>query len=264
MRTLHALPALFRVGLASAFAYRAELLVWMLSTTMPLIMLPLWHAVAEEAPVQGFGQARFTAYFLAGFVVRQMVGAWAAWSINYEVRSGALNQRLMRPISPLLFYATENLASIPLRAVVALPVAFVAFLVTSGEHVARGPVLWATLPFALAGAWAITFFAHVIIGSFSLWMHQSIRMVDVWMAGFFVFSGYLVPVELFPPIARELPHWLPFVYQLGYPVNLLTGAMSEEEALRALAAQWSWVAVLAALAAVAWRRGLARYGAYGG
>lgn len=264
MRTLRALPTIFRVSLASAFAYRAEMLVWVLTTTMPLIMVPLWHAVAEDAPVGRFTQTTFTAYFLAAFVVRQIVGAWASWTINYEVRTGALNQRLLRPVSPIVLYAAENLAAIPVRAIVALPVGFAAFLVTGGAHVARGAELWALVPFAFAGAWSITFFAHVLMGAFSLWMHQSIKVVDLWMAGFFVFSGYLVPIELFPPLLRELPRWLPFVYQLGFPVELLTGALSVDDALRALAAQWTWVAIFAALAAIAWRRGLRRYGAYGG
>lgn len=258
------MPALLRVGLASAVAYRVETLIWVLTTTMPLIMLPLWHAVAEEAPVQGFGQARFTAYFLGAFVVRQLVGAWASWTINYEVRTGALSQRLLRPVHPVLFYATEALASIPIRAAVALPVAALAFVLTEGDHVARGPALWAMVPLALAGAWAITFAAHVMIGALSLFMHQSIKLMDVWSAGFFVLSGYLVPVALFPKPFDALPPWLPFQYQLGFPVQLLTGALSVEQALHALAAQWAWVAILGALAALSWSRGLARYGAYGG
>ena len=38
-RTLRALPTLLRIGVAETVAYRAEFLVWMLTTTMPLIML---------------------------------------------------------------------------------------------------------------------------------------------------------------------------------------------------------------------------------
>lgn len=264
MRTLAALPTVMRVGVASAIAYRAEIIVWVLTTTMPLVMLPLWHAVAEEAPLHGFGQARFTAYFLAAFVVRQVVGAWAAWTINYEVRTGALSQRLLRPLHPIYAYAAENVASIPIRAVIALPVGLGALLLTQAEHVARGGLLWAMVPIALLGAWLITFLAHVIVGALSMWMHQSIKLMDVWNAGFFVFSGYLVPIALFPAWLREFPHWMPFEYQLGFPVELLTGALSPRAALMGLGAQWTWVAVLFVVAMVVWRRGIRRYGAFGG
>ena len=264
MRALRAFPTLMRVGVASAVAYRAEIVIWVLTTTMPLVMLPLWHAVSEEAPIQGFGQARFTAYFLAAFVVRQVVGAWASWTINYEVRTGALNQRLLRPLHPVWSYATENLASIPLRAVVALPVGILALVLTGGAHVAHDLVSWLMVPLALAGAWGITFSAHVIIGALSLWMHQSIKAMDIWSAGFFVFSGYLVPVALFPEWLRWIPPHLPFVYQLGFPVDLMTGALSTSEALRQLGIQWLWVVGMVVVAAVLWRRGLRRYGAFGG
>jgi ABC-2 type transport system permease protein len=264
LRTLSALPTVMRIGLASAIAYRAEILVWVLTTTMPLIMLPLWHAVAEEAPVGGFGQSRFTAYFLAAFVVRQVVGAWAAWTINYEVRTGALSQRLLRPLHPVYAYAAESLASVPIRCVVALPFGLGAFLLTGGEHVVRGALSWSLVPLSLIGAWMITFFAHVIIGALSMWIHQSIKLMDLWSAGFFVFSGYLVPIALFPDWLGWLPPWMPFAYQLGFPVELLTGALSPDEALHQLGAQWAWVAVLGALAAIVWQRGVRRYGAFGG
>ena len=55
--TLKAYPTLLRVGVAEAVAYRAEMFVWVLATTMPLISLALWNAVAREAPV-----GRFTAH----------------------------------------------------------------------------------------------------------------------------------------------------------------------------------------------------------
>ena len=41
-----ALPTLLRVGLSEVVAYRAEFVVWILTTNMPLVMLAIWHAVA--------------------------------------------------------------------------------------------------------------------------------------------------------------------------------------------------------------------------
>ena len=53
--TLRAFPTLLRVGFSEALAYRAELLVWVLSTTMPFIMMALWTAVAREQPIGSYG-----------------------------------------------------------------------------------------------------------------------------------------------------------------------------------------------------------------
>ena len=160
MRTLRAMPTLMRVGFAEAMAYRAELLVWVLTTTMPLVMLPLWMAVAETGPVRGFTGDDFVAYFLTTFVVRQITSAWASWTINYEVKNGTLALRLMRPIHPLWTYAIENLAALPLRLVVAGPIAIFALLVTSREQLTTDPALLAIFVASLGGAWAITFLAQ--------------------------------------------------------------------------------------------------------
>ncbi len=55
---LRAVQTMIRIGFVEALAYRAEMLVWILATTMPLVMLALWHAVAREAPIGRFGPAR--------------------------------------------------------------------------------------------------------------------------------------------------------------------------------------------------------------
>ena len=50
-RTLRALPTLLRIGVAETVAYRAEFLVWILTTTLPLVMLGLWTSVAARGAV---------------------------------------------------------------------------------------------------------------------------------------------------------------------------------------------------------------------
>jgi ABC-2 type transport system permease protein len=262
--TLKALPTLLKVGFADAVAYRAEMFVWVLSTTMPLVMLALWSAVAREAPVGGYGQEAFTAYFLCTFIVRQLTGAWAAWQMNFEVRTGTMSMRLLRPIHPVWAYAAENLAATPLKLVVALPVALLTLLVVGRDALQQEVLMWLLFPLTLLGSWLITFLANVCIGTLSLYMEQSMKVMDLWIAAFFIFSGYLVPVELFPARLGALVNWLPFRYQIGLPVEWMTGTHAWEQALRLLVGQWLWVVALLVVSQVLWRRGLKRFAAYGG
>jgi ABC-2 type transport system permease protein len=253
-----------RVGFAEAIAYRAEMLVWVLSTTMPLIMLGLWSAVAADAPVGRFDQKDFLAYFLATFIVRQLTGAWVAWQMSFEVRTGTLSMRLLRPVHPMVSYAVENVAALPLRLVVALPVAVLALILLGTHSVPHSPLLWAVWAAAVLGGWLITFLANAVIGCLALWTGSSIKLMDVWLVAFMVFSGYLVPVELFPGPLRAVVAWLPFRYQIGFPVEVMTGAYALPAALAMLAKQWAFVLGLFLLATVVWRRGLRRFAAYGG
>ncbi len=263
-RVARALPALFRVSFADAVAYRAELLIWVLSTTMPLIMLALWSAVARDAPVGRFGPREFTAYFLATFIVRQLTGSWISWQLNHEIRQGTLSMRLLRPLHPFLAFVVEALAVIPLRAAVSLPVAALALWIVGPQLLPPTPALWLVWLMALVGSWLISFLASFAIGCLAFFMESSRQIMELWLALFFVFSGYLVPVELFPPALRWVAEWLPFRYQIGLPVELLTSAHDLPAALGLVGRQWIFVGVLSGTAAGVWRRGLRRFAAFGG
>ncbi|HKA91901.1 MAG TPA: ABC-2 family transporter protein [Haliangiales bacterium] len=266
MRLRHvvgAFPALFRVGLMEAFAYRAEFFVWMLTTTMPLVMMALWTAVAAEAPFQGFGPGDFVAYYLAALIVRTLTSCWLVWEINQQVRMGYLSMMLLRPIHPIFFYAAEHLAAVPMRAAVAVPVALILLITSSHGHVVTDPVLIAVLPVAIAGAWFITFFSMMIIGSLAMMIDRSTTIWEVWFGVFALLSGYLVPIKLLPSWMGELARWLPFRYMLGYPVELLTGMTTRGAAFAELGIQWAMVVVLAFFGVRTWNAGVKRFEAFG-
>jgi ABC-2 type transport system permease protein len=263
-RTARALPTLVRVSFAAAIAYRAEMFVWILSTTMPLIMLALWSTVAREAPIGRFGEQQFVAYFLVTFIVRQLTGSWAAWEINFEVRQGTLATRLLKPVNPIVAYAVENLCAVPLRLVVALPIAVIGLLSVGQDMLPRRALDWALFAAALLGGWLITFLVNVAIGSLSLFIESSEKIMEVWFTGFLVFSGYLIPVELFPKGLEAVADALPFRYQIGLAVEVATARHELPRMLELMARQWAFVIGLLGLVLVLWSRGVKRFSAFGG
>jgi ABC-2 type transport system permease protein len=263
MRGLRAFPGLLRVGFVSALAYRAEFLVWMLAYTMPLIMLALWTAVAAEAPLGRFGEREFSAYFISTLLVRLSSGAWVAWDLNFEVRQGTLQRRLLWPVHALLTFLAENLAALPMRIVMTVPIA----LATSfwlGAVWVSDPVQVAIIPLTLLGAFLLTFLPMAMIGTLSLFWESSLSLYDLWLALYTVLSGYVVPLELFPPQLSAFVHVLPFRFMLAVPVENMIGLMTREQALWALLWQWTYVLGFAVGAAGLWRIGLRRFAAYGG
>ncbi len=263
-RTLRALPTLVRVGFAEAVAYRAEMLVWLLSTTMPLVMLALMTAVAREGPIGRFGKADFTAYYLAALVVRLLTGAWVIWEVNFEIRQGTLASRLLRPLHPLVAYAAENVGAMPMRLALVVPLAIAAVAIAGPSHVTHDPLLLAAFPLAVVGAWLITFLAMAVIGALAFWVESSGGLFEVWLGLFGVFSGYLIPLELFPHWLAVLARFLPFRYMLAFPVEMVVGMTPRAAALGELGVQWLFVGALGLAAREAWRHGLRRFAAYGG
>ena len=258
------LASSLRVGFAEAMAYRSEFVVWFLSTNTPLIMLVLWHAVAAEAPVGRFGEREFTAYFLTTLVVRLLTGAWVVWEINNEVRSGALAMRLLRPVHPFVAYATENLAAWPLRLAMVVPIIAVLFWVLGPSFLSGDPLQWLLFPVAIAGAWLLTFSAMLVIGSLSLFWHSSFGVFEVWMTLYFVFSGYIVPLELFPPHLAAIVDVLPFRYLISFPVETVLGLVPFATSIEYMLRQWAFIALFGTAALMLWRAGVRRYEAFGG
>ncbi len=263
-RRARALPTLLRVGFAEAVAYRNEMFVWLLSTTTPLVMLALWSAVARDGPVRGYDARGFAAYFLVTLVVRLLTGAWAVWQMNMEIRHGEMGMRLLKPIHPFVSYAVENLSAWPLRGVLAAPLAVVILLLLGPEAFTADWRQVAVFPLTLLGGWGVYFAAMLAIGSLAFHWHSSLSLFEVWLGMHMVLSGYIIPLDLFPAELAALVDLMPFRYVIGLPVETILGKTGWETTLVYLAAQWTWVGALTALALLLWRSGARRYEAFGG
>jgi ABC-2 type transport system permease protein len=263
-RTLRALPTLLRVGFASSIAYRSEFLVWILATNMPLVMLALWSEVAREAPIGHYGQKEFTAYFLTTLIIRQLTGSWVVWEMNSEIRQGTLAMRLLRPIHPVLSYAADNLAALPMRAAISFPIALITLYVVGRAELAQDPVLWLIAPFAVLGAWVISFSAMFLIGTLGLFWESSLAVWDLWFGCYIIFSGYLMPLSLMPPWIGRLTRLSPFPYMLAFPTEVCLGHLTRSAAVTNLGVEWLYALGFFAAAMLLWKRGLVRFAAYGG
>ena len=263
-RVLRALPTLFRIGVAETLAYRAEFVVWILTTTQPLIMMSLWTSVARDGAFQQYASADLVAYFLASLIVRQLTGNWVAWQISEEVRSGAMAMRLLRPIHPFFAYAASHAAAIPFRSIIALPVAVILLAGSGSGALTTDPVRLALVIPSIALAWLITFALMFAIGALAFFLTQTMAIANLYFGLFSLFSGYLMPLELLPGPIAAIAAWLPFRFMLSAPVELMTRAHTRGELADLLGGQLAWTAILLATALALWRAGVKRFEAVGG
>lgn len=258
---LRAWPTMLRVGMAEMIAYRAEMVVWILTSTLPLVMLALWSAAVEGGAIQGMGSTEIGRYFAATLVVRQVTGAWVVWELNQMIRTGSLSPQLLRPVNPLLFNLAETLAAIPIRLAVLLPLLLL--LVWSRPELVflPGPTAALLGGISMLLALALAWLVQVIFGLLAFWLDQSTGLFNLWFAAWGLLSGYLVPLSLLPSGLLAVARYLPFAASLSIPVELLTesGRCGPEM----LAVQLGWVALAGLLARWLWHRGLRRYGAVG-
>lgn len=260
---VRALPDLVRVGFAGVVAYRAEMVIWILSTLIPLIMLAVWDAVAVGGPIAGFGQIDFARYFAVTLLVRQLSSVWLVWELNYEIRTGKLSTRLLKPMHPLVPWAIDMLTAIPFRVLVLVPI-LAALLVWR-------PELWHTPSVGQLGlfvvsmvlAWLVNFLVQALFAILAFWIDKTDALFGVWFAMWSILSGYMAPLAIFPDSLRPVLKLLPFRGMLGLPVEILGGFLDPWAALPEVGIQVAWCAVLFVAVRWCWARGIARYGAYG-
>lgn len=261
-RLAQVLGAMWRLGAAEAMAYRAAMLVWILTTTFPLVSLALWHSLAAGGPIGDYGRADFIAYFVAAFLVRQLTASWVVWDLSTQIASGDLSTLLMRPVHPLLHHLMSNLAALPVRMLLAAPLGVVVLVIAGGIGVEPGVHLLLA-PLAIALAWLLNLSVQLCVACLAFWVTSSTALFEVWLGLYMVLSGYAVPTSLFPAGLAAVVRWLPFHAVLGFPVELVIGRLSLAEIAVGFALQAVWLAIFGGLALWLWRRGLRVYGAVG-
>lgn len=260
--TLRQIRALFNRAFALSTEYRAEMLIWIVSGSLPLIMMLIWIGLAEDGPVGGYTATDFAAYFLTVFLVRQITVVWVLWDLDREIRLGELSPKLLRPLDPYWEHVAGNLAEKTLRIpIVLLPVALGLWL--SGGRVDLSPLNITLFVVTVAGAWLIRFNQQYSFGLLTFWFDQVLGLEQTYFALYIGLSGALVPLDLFPDTVRSVVAYTPFPYMIDFPAQVLLGKVAGADLWRGLAAQGAWVLAFAALRLLLWRQGLKRYGAVG-
>jgi ABC-2 type transport system permease protein len=260
---LRKFAVLLRASWSDALAYRAELLIWVLTGVLPLVMLAVWRNLAGPAGIGGYTGAEFVTYYVGALTIRQLTGVWIIWDMEREIRLGELSPHLLRPAHPLLRYLASALSDKPLRLALMLPIWGIALLIEPAAMPRPDPLSLAALPLAIVLAFAVYFCNQCCIGLLSFWWTQVLAVQDFWFGLYAFASGYLIPLDLLPaPVTRVLV-LLPFRAMLGFPVDLLLGRLGPAAIAQGLALQLFWALAFFALMLLMWRRGLRRYSAVG-
>ncbi len=89
--------------------YRAELILWVLSGSLPIILMGVWIKAAQGANF-GLSAVDFSRYFLAVFIVRQFTVVWVVFEFEREVVEGKLSPRLLQPLDPAWHHISSHIS----------------------------------------------------------------------------------------------------------------------------------------------------------
>lgn len=260
---LRKLRVLLTVYWAFSLEYRAVIIVWILSTTIPLVMMAVWARLAESGAIGGFSSGDFIAYYLANMLVMHLVSTWHGLELSRNIRMGEINPYLLKPFHPLWYYGLRALPTKPLRLPIYLPPMLLVAWLHPGVRYNVQPVALLSFVASMVIAYMLVFFMQSSLALLAFWISHAEPLVLFWYQLRLLFSGYVVPLALFPPVVREVIWWLPFRFTLSLPLEILVGKTPQSEWGMALMVGMGWTLFFWGLTWILWRRGLRVYTAFG-
>lgn len=240
--------------------YRAELLFWVLSGSLPLILLGVWSEAASGGDF-GLTSLEFVRYFVAVFCARQMSVVWVVWDFEKQVVEGTLSPKLLQPLDPGWHHFSSHFAERFAR----LP--FVVILVAM-FFVLYPEALWVPSVAQGVGAIAVMILAFVLrfvmqytSAMMAFWTERAAAIENMWYLPYLFLSGMIAPLDVFPPAVQSMVMWLPFPYLVYFPAGLLVGL--EVDVVRGLATMLVWLVLLWRLNRWLWHKGLRQYSGMG-
>jgi ABC-2 type transport system permease protein len=251
---------LLTVYYAYMVEYRAELILWVLSGSLPIILMGVWIKAAQGGKF-GLSPVDFARYFLTVFVVRQISVVWVIWEFEKEVVEGKLSPRLLQPLDPVWHHVASHLS----ERVARIPFAI---LLIGLFFILYPQAIW--LPsfsqlflftIAVALAFVLRFVIQYTFAMFAFWTERANALENFWFLFYLFLSGLIAPLDVFPPEVKAIVLFTPFPYLIDFPVSLLVGIPVDVG--RGFLAILGWILIFLVLNRLLWRAGLKRYSGMG-
>ncbi len=262
--------AIAKMSFQEYFAYRGnlyfELLGGLITTALSIT---LWYAlfrISGQTEIHGYSLDVMIAYLLGvAFVEGALHIQNQGMKQMTDIHEGTLNNYLLRPFSPYLYWFTDDLARKILMCILSgMTVVCVAalFSLWIDFSFSVASLLLFFLSLCFAAVLHFLLFSLVVLSTF--WIGISWGVTFVLRVAMGVATGALVPLSFFPDGIREVIFALPFKF-FGYvPIQIALGQFTTQQTVWAFGQLCLWIVGVACVCRMVYRCGLKEYGAYGG
>ena len=245
---------------AHMLEYRAEIFLWALSNSLPIILMGVWIQASSEGNFE-FTPQQFARYFFSVFIVRQLTTIWVIWEFEREIVEGKLSLRLLQPLDPVWHHVARHLAEkmtrIPLIAVFC---GLFLVLYPDAAWIPQLSNLFLGLV-AIALAFILRFAIQYTFAMLAFWTERASAIQQFWFLFYVFLSGTIAPLEVFPNAVRQVVEWTPFPYMMHFPAILLMGLPVDFG--RSILIMFAWTTIFVVLNRWLWRKGLKQYSGMG-
>jgi len=244
--------AALAAGLATNFVFgllRAAVVAALYNSQETVNGLPLQAALTYIA----IGQAMIAFLFLFG-----------GYDLMMTVYSGSIAADLVRPVSIFTLWMGRDIGKALVNLVVRGLVLLLVFSLFYPLILPDSPAAWLWTVVSLLLAWLISYAWRFLINVTSFWTPDARGLGRAAFTASQVFSGFLIPLRLYPDWVGQLSQHTPFPAMFNTSLEVYLGLLQGPALWRALINQAAWALGLSLLCFLLLRLGLRRLVIQGG
>jgi ABC-2 type transport system permease protein len=245
--------AALRIGFTHVFAYRTEVVIQLVSISLVASLNgSLWTVATQgRTAIAGIPAAEMRAYVLVAWVAVSFVATRVNEEIGRRFREGLIAADLLRPMTLQHFWYARDLGRALATLLLQTTPLFLGCLWLFHLPLPAHPSTWALTLLSLLLAHATNYGLSFLVGVAALPMQNISGLTHLKSTLVSVFSGALIPLELFGPTLRPLVYALPFRAMAHTPASIF---LERGDAVGTLLAQQAaWAIALWILGILAWR-----------
>ncbi len=195
--------------------------------------------------VEGITETDLYAYVALTQAVITYLALFGWYDLMESVHTGEVGADLLKPMGYFQFWLAKDAG----RAAVALllrgVVIMIFFSLVFPMSYPVSWVQWVWLGTAVLFSWLVSFAYRFLVNLAAFWTPNAKGISRFAFIFAMFFSGFLMPLRLYPDWVQRLAQWTPFPHMLNTVVEIYLGLLQGPALWQALLTQVVWAAVLA-------------------
>lgn len=218
----------------------------------------------QQQSVEGMNLVGVVTYLALSQSIITFVTIFGSSDLMNSIYSGEIAMQLLKPMHYFNYAMAQDMGrsifNLIFRGVLLFFIYDLFFKLTYPPNA----MTWLAFFVSIWLAWLISFAYRFLVNLTSFWTPNARGMLRFFFVTGWFFSGFLMPLRLFPEWLQKIAMYTPFPYMLDTPVEIYMGLRSPSNILQSLSIQIVWIIILVVLAQLVLKRGTRRLVILGG
>lgn len=262
---MHKYWSVFKINWQKSIEYRGEFLGHLgMGVITFAVMYFVWSAVFKNQSIfNGYTFSSMITYILMTKFLHFTNRGNTGRLIANDIKEGRISIYLLKPVNYLRWWFSVFLADRFFEFLVRFAMLIIFFLILPKIIVFTGLSRFLLFLSFILISLIFNFFINLFLAVFAFWITDIRLFRSALMMAFEFLGGSLVPIDVMPPILKNIGLILPFQFTTFFPIKIYQGTLGTNEIMRGIFLAALWIFILFVSLALIWRKGLKNYEAVG-